>query len=95
MRRHLGGKLFDPEWRARFALLSPKAFDPALLDLLLPAARGGLDPRDHVRPPCRRARDGRSPMELVQEALTLREAMLQLASDHLSADPVARPIAPS
>jgi hypothetical protein len=35
----------------------PKAFVPALLDLLLPAARGGLDPRDHDCPPCGRARD--------------------------------------
>jgi hypothetical protein len=36
----------------------------------------------------------RLPMRLVQEILKLREAMLELASDHLSADPVARPIAP-
>jgi hypothetical protein len=91
MRRHLGGKLLDPEWRARFALLSAKAFDPALLGLLLPAARGSLDPRDHDRPPCRRALDG-LPMRLVQEILKLREAMLKLSSDHLSANPVAGPI---
>jgi hypothetical protein len=34
----------------------------------------------------------RLPMRLVQEILKLCEAMLELASDHLSANPVAGPI---
>jgi hypothetical protein len=34
----------------------------------------------------------RLPMRLAQEILKLREALLKLASDHLSANPVAGPI---
>ncbi len=88
----LGIRLTDPEWRARFALLSAKTFDPSLLDRLLPAARAVAWARALMSDRLAGERAARLPTGLVQEATKLREAMLKLASYHLSADPVAGPI---
>lgn len=87
----LGLRFEEKKLNARFARLPADEFDAGVLDLWVPSARAVLYLLPLVRTEAAAQGQARLPMDLVTQAVAVRDRMLRLCEYHFGDDPVLGP----